>query len=318
MVALLEALRARADRGDDAGALVAADQRELADRAVAGGDVVVGVAQARGGQLDLELTGLRVVDAELHDLPLAGHGAHDRAPGLHGIYLLVALDVGGRSGSAAAARVARYGARHTVEEACNVRGAAADACNVAAAAASTNTGAVPGDPVVVVGAGPVGLTAALLLARRGLSVLRRWSATGRPIPCPGRCTWTTRCSACCRRPASPTSVARADPPDGRPAAARRPAPGAGRVPPRPRDAGLNGWPQGSLRPPARPGGGAGRGRRPPTPGSPCERGAEVTGAGPGRRRRDAHRRDRGRRCGPVRPGGRGPRLRRRQQHRARR
>jgi 3-(3-hydroxy-phenyl)propionate hydroxylase len=34
-----------------------------------------------------------------------------------------------------------------------------------------NTDAVPADPVVVVGAGPVGLTAALLLARRGVEVL---------------------------------------------------------------------------------------------------------------------------------------------------
>jgi len=39
------------------------------------------------------------------------------------------------------------------------------------AAALGDTDAVPGDPVVVVGAGPVGLTAALLLAGRGLPVL---------------------------------------------------------------------------------------------------------------------------------------------------
>ena len=36
---------------------------------------------------------------------------------------------------------------------------------------SGDTGGVPADPVVVVGAGPVGLTAALLLADRGLQVV---------------------------------------------------------------------------------------------------------------------------------------------------
>jgi hypothetical protein len=72
VVALLEALRARAHRGDHAGALVAAEEGVLADREVPGGDVVVGVAQPGGGQLDLELAGLRVVDDQVHDLVLAG------------------------------------------------------------------------------------------------------------------------------------------------------------------------------------------------------------------------------------------------------
>ena len=69
---------------DDARALVAARERVDADRDVAGGDVVVGVAQARGHQLDLDLAWTRVVDLEVDDLVLAGCLANDRPARLHG------------------------------------------------------------------------------------------------------------------------------------------------------------------------------------------------------------------------------------------
>jgi hypothetical protein len=44
----------------------------LADGHVTGGDVVVGVAQPGGGQLDLEFAGLRIIDDEVDDLPWPG------------------------------------------------------------------------------------------------------------------------------------------------------------------------------------------------------------------------------------------------------
>ena len=63
-----------------AGALVAADDRELLEAHhlgdlgvedhVAGDEVLVGVAQAGGGQLDLDLAGLRVVELDVLDAPL--------------------------------------------------------------------------------------------------------------------------------------------------------------------------------------------------------------------------------------------------------
>ena len=52
---------------------------------------------------------------------------------------------------------------------------------------------------------------------------RCWCSSGTPSPirCPARCTWTTRCSGCCRTPGWPTRVLAAQPPDGGAPAARR-------------------------------------------------------------------------------------------------
>ena len=47
------------------------------------------------------------------------------------------------------------------------------------------------EPVIVVGAGPAGCTAALLLADFGIPVTLLERHT-QPHPCPARCTWTTR------------------------------------------------------------------------------------------------------------------------------
>ena len=70
----------RADRVDDARALVTADHRQPHGR-VALLDMVVGVAQAGGEELDPDLVGLRVVELKLGDFPrLAGHAA-DRGSG---------------------------------------------------------------------------------------------------------------------------------------------------------------------------------------------------------------------------------------------
>jgi hypothetical protein len=83
VVALLDPLVVRRRLRDDARALVPARERVDADRDVAGGDVVVGVAKPGRHQLHLDLAGAWVVDLEIHDLVLAGCLANDRPTGLH-------------------------------------------------------------------------------------------------------------------------------------------------------------------------------------------------------------------------------------------
>ena len=57
------------------------------------------------------------------------------------------------------------------------------------------------EPVIVVGAGPAGCTAALLLADSGIPVtlLERYP---HPTRCPAPCTWTTRSPGSCTGSAS--------------------------------------------------------------------------------------------------------------------
>ena len=301
-----------ADLGDDAGALVAARERVDADRDVAGGDVVVGVAQPGGHQLDLDLARPRVVDLEVHDLPRAGSRAHDRAAGVDGQ---------GTSSSPSSSRAdracagthdcpARYGPGHTAERGVQRRRAARGArCTVLHVRDTGRCARGPGGRgrrrAGRADRGPAAGAA-------GLEVLVLDKHTARPIRCPARCTWTTRCFRVLQAAGVADAFRRAA---GRSpgcacwtagtgcwrssAATRRRASTAGRrgrwcTSPTSRRC----WPRPWRGPGDRPSG-AGRGHR----------------TDPGRRRRHARRRRR--RGGPVRPGGRGARLRRRRQHRAR-
>ena len=71
-----------ADLLDNARALVPADDR-VPDRDVAGTQVVVGVAQPRGGELDEDLAGLRPVQVEFHDLEVLANVPEHRCSCLH-------------------------------------------------------------------------------------------------------------------------------------------------------------------------------------------------------------------------------------------
>jgi hypothetical protein len=82
VVALLQPGDARADLGDDAGALVAADDRVEGDRGAARDQVFVAVTEARGGQLNGDLALPGVTELDLLDRPLLADTPQDRALGL--------------------------------------------------------------------------------------------------------------------------------------------------------------------------------------------------------------------------------------------
>jgi hypothetical protein len=76
---------ARTDRLDDAGGLVAAAEGEMADADVAGGEVVVRVAEAGGDSANEHLVIARLVELDRVDLPAPRDFAQQRGLRLHAL-----------------------------------------------------------------------------------------------------------------------------------------------------------------------------------------------------------------------------------------
>ncbi len=87
VIAGLDVVDTRADLGHDARAFVAAEHREARHRDVAGHQVVVGMAHARGFHLNLDLVLDGVTDLDLLDRPRLVELPDESAFGLHRVCL---------------------------------------------------------------------------------------------------------------------------------------------------------------------------------------------------------------------------------------
>jgi hypothetical protein len=83
MVALTKAADPGANGADDSGALVAAAERERANRLIAGYIVVIRMTEPRGHHLDEYLAVPGRIQVDLRDLPLSGLLPEQRGSCLH-------------------------------------------------------------------------------------------------------------------------------------------------------------------------------------------------------------------------------------------
>jgi hypothetical protein len=83
VIAWLKAVHAGTNGLHNAGSLMPAAVREVLDDAFGFRDMVVGVAQARGDQLDENLTLCGLIEVYVNDLPLAGLAQQQGGSSLH-------------------------------------------------------------------------------------------------------------------------------------------------------------------------------------------------------------------------------------------
>ena len=84
MIALLHACHAATDIDDNAGALMTENGREQPFRIGAGERELVGVANARGLDLDQNLAGFRTIEIDFRDRKRLGLLQGDSGTGFHG------------------------------------------------------------------------------------------------------------------------------------------------------------------------------------------------------------------------------------------